>query len=619
MSAESPFNACSQAGQAGTKKDAGLAGNSKSQILTKKEIYKFQHGDQYFGLDVRNFLFFKMNKITWEVIDAFPHHNQLTALYDSLQLKDAINSLKKNELITHTPPGVEPISDEHIPVTGVGLCICDPDEDTVMPMNVVRSSIELLIHKSSAGEDCHLVFITNDFEKFLTLIEDAIGFAKIQEKKYNKKITFSLRTEQFPLSSQGVRFLLSHDLGVEIVLTPERCRRHLDIFKGINDSDILDLQHIFKPIILKTIINLNLDSQRLSFLKEILKTLYKIGFKMVFLDILCPRCRGRWSASEINSRLMIHTMKQHPLEFTNDKTKDFKGIINIIPLIHAVMTSSKIRYGCRAGINYIAVSPGGEIYPCHNVMDSPRLKMGNVSGCLDRALKEKIAHHHVDNKKKCRACGVRYFCGGGPGPEVEGEHPVECEIRKKLAEFAMITHSKLDLMQKTWVICIDKQMKAVMPYRWSSVKKIKKDIKRRRLKVKGESMRPLVREGDEVMVRPLETGKVKVGDIVCFGKPVTCHRVIGKSRCNGRLYLLEKGDRQLESTKIPVDDISGKVVAIHKGERILNLDNKWGRLLNLIMAWLSLVTLKVGKLFSRRRITGQNGRNIETERASYFQ
>jgi uncharacterized protein len=566
--------------------------------LYLREIYKFQDGDNYFGLDVRNFLFFKMNKMTWEIIESFPYYHKLTSLYAQHQLKNTIDSLIKKELITHIPPGVEPIKDEHIPVTSVGLCICDPGKVTLMPMNVVLESIELLIRKSSEDEDCHMVFITPNLEKSLTLIEDAIGVAKIQEKKYNKKITFALKTGQFPLSSQGVRFLISHDLGVEIVLTPERCCGGIDILKGINDRDILELQHIFKPIILKTIINLNLNPQHLSFLDEVLKNLYRIGFKMVFLDILCPYCLGKWGIPEINSHLIIQAMKQHPLELT----KDFKGMINIIPLIHAVMTSAKIRYGCRAGTNYIAVSPGGEIYPCHNVMDNPGFRMGNVFDGMDRTLRRKTILHHVDNKEKCRECGVRYFCGGGSNLEVESKSPVECNIHRELAEFAMITHSKLDLILKTWAVGIYKQMKAVMPYRWSSIKKIKKNIKGRRLKVKGVSMRPFLKEGDEVMVQPLEIGKVNVGDIVCFGKPVTCHRVIRKFRFNGRLYVQEKGDRQLDSTKIPMDEISGKVVAINKSKRTLKLDNKWGRCLNLLMAWFSLVTLTVGKIFSRRRL-----------------
>lgn len=547
--------------------------------LYLKEIYNFQEGDDYFGLDVGNALFFKMNKITWDIIDSFPHHDKLTRVYEPSQLNDAVNSLKKNGFITPLPPAAGQPDREPAPVTGMGLCMYADGKE--MPLPVIRKSIDLLVREPGAYEDRRLLFITDDFDKSREAIETAVTYAKAREKEYKRKITFALRTGKFPSSSQCVRLCAAQNIALEIVL--EEAPFHWDF------------QHSAAPIPDNTMVTINPNSRTMSSLDIVLNNLHRTGFKKVFLDTLCPRCREKPTEPGADDRLTIRAIKQYSLGPA--KNRNDGGLINLVPLIHAVMTSSKISYGCRAGLNYIAVSPDGEIYPCQGKMESKRFKLGNVFNGLDQTPRKNMVHRHVDNKEKCRLCGVRYFCGGGPVPGTGGPSPHECEIIRELAEYAMITYNQLSLKKKTWVINTYKWMKGIMPYRWETTKKIQPEKRTRRLTVKGSSMRPFLNEGDRVIVRSFDVEKVRIGDIVCFGKPVTCHRVIRKSRKNGRLVVLEKGDRQLTGTRIPANEISGKVVTVHKGNHTLTLDNKRWHLLNRFTAVISLLAHTTGKVF----------------------
>jgi signal peptidase I len=237
------------------------------------------------------------------------------------------------------------------------------------------------------------------------------------------------------------------------------------------------------------------------------------------------------------------------------------------------------------------------------MMERNRYKLGNVFDGLDQTRRKDMVHRHVDDKETCRNCGVRYLCGG-PVPDDTRGAPRECEINRELAECAMTTYYRMCLKKKTWVINTDKWMKSIMPHRWDTTNRSQPDKKTRQLTVKGSSMRPFLNDGDRVVVRPFDVEKMKIGDIVCFGKPVTCHRVIRKSRENGRLVVLEKGDRRLTGTRIPANEISGKVVTIHKANRTLTLDTKRRRLLNRFIAVISLLAHTAGKAFAK----GKKGR-----------
>lgn len=574
--------------------------------LYLKEIYRFQHGDDYFGLDVGNSLFFKMNKVTWDVIAAFPHYDKLTGLYDALQLKDAVDSLEKNKFITPSPQdrdtGQISAEAESIPVTGMGLRLQEMDGETSMPIQIIRHSIDLLMQESCENEECRLVLITDEFEKSLSAIEEAITYAREQEKKYNKKITIILNTAQFPLSPQCARFSVSHDLRLEIEITPDRCTGDID--KELNDGVARDLHRLLAPLFKKTIVALSLDSQVISSLNGILTNLDKIGFLMVYLDFLCPRCPGNGKGPGIDCQPVAPdspTLKQYIYDLSANNDRNSLNVINIIPLIHTVMTSAKIRSGCRAGLNYIAVSAGGDIYPCHKAIANELFKLGSVFDGLDRARRERICFHGVDNKETCCNCGVRYLCGGGPTLDANGRNPTVCKTDKELAENAMFLYQQLDLKEKSRIIGVANRMKDIMPYRSEAAApgKMSHDGMIRRLTVRGSSMRPFLKEGDRVVVQPTAGEKIKTGDIVCFGKPATCHRVIRKYKKKGRWLVLEKGDHQLKGSIVPLEGISGKVVSVQKGAHSFNLDTKRRAILNRLIAVLSALVHISSGIFNR--------------------
>jgi uncharacterized protein len=101
--------------------------------------------------------------------------------------------------------------------------------------------------------------------------------------------------------------------------------------------------------------------------------------------------------------------------------------------------------GCGCGNEYIAVTPEGDLYPCHQFVGEPRFLMGNLlDGTFCKKAKETFANAHIYSKKECRTCWAKFYCSGGCSAnswQYEGDilapHKIFCELQKKRLECAI--------------------------------------------------------------------------------------------------------------------------------------------------------------------------------------
>ena len=107
--------------------------------------------------------------------------------------------------------------------------------------------------------------------------------------------------------------------------------------------------------------------------------------------------------------------------------------------------------GCGAGHEYFAITPEGDIYPCHQFVGRKKYKIGTLDTGIERPdLVQKFRHCHVLSKEKCRNCWARFFCSGGCNANadlVNGDinEPYEfgCKIQKKRLECAIVLQAIL--------------------------------------------------------------------------------------------------------------------------------------------------------------------------------
>ena len=106
--------------------------------------------------------------------------------------------------------------------------------------------------------------------------------------------------------------------------------------------------------------------------------------------------------------------------------------------------------GCGAGNEYIAVTPDGDIYPCHQFVGREGYRMGSVlDGTFNRELQATFANNTVLTKEKCRECWARFYCSGGCAAnaqafngDISKPYDMECQMERKRLECAMAIYAK---------------------------------------------------------------------------------------------------------------------------------------------------------------------------------
>lgn len=102
--------------------------------------------------------------------------------------------------------------------------------------------------------------------------------------------------------------------------------------------------------------------------------------------------------------------------------------------------------GCGCGNEYVAVTPNGDIYPCHQFVGQDEFKMGNLNdNTFSQTLKNKFSSNNIYSKDECKKCWAKYFCSGGCSANnfnfeknINTPHKISCDLQKKRLECAIM-------------------------------------------------------------------------------------------------------------------------------------------------------------------------------------
>ncbi|MBP2027523.1 uncharacterized protein J2Z35_001320 [Acetoanaerobium pronyense] len=111
--------------------------------------------------------------------------------------------------------------------------------------------------------------------------------------------------------------------------------------------------------------------------------------------------------------------------------------------------------GCGAGTEYLAVTPEGDIYPCHQFVGQEEFKMGNILEKeinLPEDMRQTFRNAHVYSKEECSKCWARFYCSGGChanaynfNDDILKPYELGCEMQKKRVECALMVEAKVML------------------------------------------------------------------------------------------------------------------------------------------------------------------------------
>jgi uncharacterized protein len=107
--------------------------------------------------------------------------------------------------------------------------------------------------------------------------------------------------------------------------------------------------------------------------------------------------------------------------------------------------------GCGSGTEYLAVTPWGDLYPCHQFVGMEEFKLGNVDTGIEKTeLVDEFKLCNVYAKDKCKECFARFYCSGGCAANSYNFHgnlldayDIGCELERKRVECAIMIKAAL--------------------------------------------------------------------------------------------------------------------------------------------------------------------------------
>ena len=105
--------------------------------------------------------------------------------------------------------------------------------------------------------------------------------------------------------------------------------------------------------------------------------------------------------------------------------------------------------GCGAGSEYLAITPGGKLFPCHQFVGDESFCLGDLdTGIINQKVVHDFAGCHVYAKPACRDCWARYYCSGGcmanaynANNDINQPDEISCELQKKRIECALYKYA----------------------------------------------------------------------------------------------------------------------------------------------------------------------------------
>ena len=181
-------------------------------------------------------------------------------------------------------------------------------------------------------------------------------------------------------------------------------------------------------------------------------SLNEAGFDQISVEPVVTDPAEAYSLTEAELPRIFQEYERLALEMIRRKKagKGFNFFHFMLDLDQGPCAIKRLR-GCGCGNEYVAVTPDGDVYPCHQFVGMEEWKMGSVyDGSINREMKERFARANVYSKEDCKGCWAKFYCSGGCNAnnlqyagDILKPHKVSCELERKRLECAIMIKAAL--------------------------------------------------------------------------------------------------------------------------------------------------------------------------------
>lgn len=438
-------------------------------------IHKFYLNDKYVVLDINSGSVHVVDETVYNMLDYM--HCNFEELLDKLKGRYTQERIRQayDEIIELIEKGLlysEPLDEKNVDFTKYNivkaLCLhvahdcnmkCEycfasqgdfKGEKKLMSAEIGKKAIDFLIKNSGNRRNLEVDFFGGEPLMNFTVVKEIVDYARGLEKEHDKNFRFTLTTNCLLLNDEIIDYL--NENMSNVVLSLDGRREVNDRMRpSINDKGSYD---IIVPKIKRFIekrgdkdyyIRGTFTSYNLDFANDV-KDFYKNGFKKVSIEPVVTDERASYA---IRKEHLERILKEY-----ENLSKDYIDIVRKDPdfmFFHFMIDLNqgpcviKRAVGCGAGCEYLAVTPDGDLYPCHQFVGETGFNIGNVEEGIKREhIRSEFKSSNVFNKSECRDCWARFYCSGGchansyyAHKDLNKAYEIGCEMEKKRIECAI--------------------------------------------------------------------------------------------------------------------------------------------------------------------------------------
>ena len=324
-------------------------------------------------------------------------------------------------------------------------------ERAVMSFEVGKQALDFLIANSGSRRNLEVDFFGGEPLVNFQVVKDLVAYARSIEKEHGKNFRFTLTTNGLLIDEDVIEF--ANRECHNVVLSLDGRKEIHDRFRvdyagnGSWDRIVPKFQQLVKArngqgyYMRGTFTHANPD-----FLKDI-QVMLDLGFNELSMEPVVTAPDDPSALTEEDKAIVMEQYeKLAMLMLDKDKEgKPFTFYHYMIDLTGGPCIYKRIS-GCGSGTEYMAVTPWGDLYPCHQFVGEEKFKLGDVwKGVDNTEIQNEFHACNVYARPECRECWARLYCSGGCAANayhatgsVKGIYKYGCDLFRKRMECAIM-------------------------------------------------------------------------------------------------------------------------------------------------------------------------------------
>ena len=327
---------------------------------------------------------------------------------------------------------------------------------SLMSAEVGRAALDFLVKNSGNRRNLEVDFFGGEPTMNFGVVKEIVRYGRSLEEKYDKHFRFTLTTNGILLNDEIMDFA-NREMD-NVVLSIDGRKSVNDYMRptrnGKSSYDIImpkfirfaNMRNQQKYYVRGTFTRRNLD-----FASDVLH-LADAGFEQISMEPVVGLPEEPYALREEDlpqifqeyDKLAREMVKRHR------EGKWFNFFHFMIDLTGGPCVAKRLS-GCGSGTEYLAVTPWGDLYPCHQFVGEKDFLLGNVfEGIRKSSLCDEFRACNVYTKKKCRDCFARFYCSGGCAANsfkfhgtIDDAYDLSCEMERKRVECAIMIKAAL--------------------------------------------------------------------------------------------------------------------------------------------------------------------------------